>query len=181
MAEVIVERSFEEPVEFSAIQAIEDRGAWCLDQHHVCFVRTWFSKDRRRMVCLYEAPDAESVRIAQRKAGMPVDRVWAVGGDPVPGGQCRPDAKAGVHVAVERTFEAPVSVEEVSALIAKGGECLPRHRAAYLGGHLSSDGLRMFCVFFAPDAESVRIANREFGAPFDRAWTATVHEPAPPG
>ena len=28
-------------------------------------------------MCLYRAPDAESVRIAQREAGMPVERVWS--------------------------------------------------------------------------------------------------------
>lgn len=45
---------------------------------------------------------------------------------------------------------------------------------------LGADGRRMLCVFVAPDAESVRIANRESGATFDRAWTPTLHEPAPP-
>jgi hypothetical protein len=29
------------------------------------------------MLCLYQSPDAESVRAAQREAGLPVDRVWA--------------------------------------------------------------------------------------------------------
>jgi hypothetical protein len=43
----------------------------------VKFARTFFSADRRRMVCLYQAPDAESVRLAQREAAMPLDAVWA--------------------------------------------------------------------------------------------------------
>ena len=73
---VIVERSFEEPVDFETIQAIEDKGAWCMQQHEVRFLRTYFSADRRRMICLYEAPDAESVRTAQRQIGMPLDRAW---------------------------------------------------------------------------------------------------------
>ena len=76
-ANVLVERSWDEPVELDDIQAIEDAGAWCLENHNVRFVRTYFSSDRRRMVCLYQAPDAESVRLAQRQAEMPVDRVWA--------------------------------------------------------------------------------------------------------
>lgn len=29
------------------------------------------------MVCIYAAPDAESVRSAQRQAGMPFETVWA--------------------------------------------------------------------------------------------------------
>lgn len=74
---VVVTRSFDKPVELGDIQAIEDAGAWCLEAHGVQFVRTFFSTDCKRMVCLYRAPDAESVRRAQSGAGMPVERVWA--------------------------------------------------------------------------------------------------------
>lgn len=76
MEVVVVERRFDEPVELADIQAIEDRGAWCLEAHKVRFLSTYFSTDRKRMICLYEAPDAESVRLAQTKAGMPFERVW---------------------------------------------------------------------------------------------------------
>jgi hypothetical protein len=76
-ANVLVERSWDEPVTLDDIQAIEDAGAWCLDSHRVKFVRTFFSTDCKRMICLYQAPDAESVRLAQRQAEMPVDQVWA--------------------------------------------------------------------------------------------------------
>lgn len=76
-ANVVVERSFAEPVTMASIQAIEDAGAWCLEQHSVTFLRTFFSADCRRMLCLYQAPDAESVRLAQSQAKMPVERVWS--------------------------------------------------------------------------------------------------------
>jgi hypothetical protein len=76
-AGVVVVRRFAEPAEFAVIQALEEASAGCLDTHRVRFVRTYFSMDRRRMICLYRAPDAESVRMAQREAGMPVERVWA--------------------------------------------------------------------------------------------------------
>ena len=79
MALVIVERRFDAPVAFEEIQAMEDRGAWCLDAHGVAFVRTYFSTHRTRMLCLYDAPDAEAVRAAQATIGMPFERVWAVG------------------------------------------------------------------------------------------------------
>lgn len=74
---VAVTRRWTEPVELADIQAIEDAGAWCLEAHDVQFVRTFFAADHRRMVCLYRAPDAESVRLAQTQAGMPVEHVWA--------------------------------------------------------------------------------------------------------
>lgn len=76
-ANVAVERRFSQPVELQEIQALEDAGQGCLDRHGLVFERTFFAADRRRMVCLYRAPDAESVRIAQREARMPVHAVWA--------------------------------------------------------------------------------------------------------
>ena len=76
-ANVLVRRGFAQPVTLDEIQALEDAGAWCLDARDVRFIRSFFSVDRKRMVCLYRAPDAEAVRQAQRQAGMPVEDVWA--------------------------------------------------------------------------------------------------------
>ncbi len=76
-ANVLVERSFAEPVSIEELQTKEDTNRWCLETHDVRFVRSYFARDRKRMLCLYSGPDAEAVRAAQREAEMPVDRVWA--------------------------------------------------------------------------------------------------------
>jgi len=76
-ANVVVERRFDKATSLETIQAIEDKSASCLEMRNVEFMRTFFSLDRRRMLCLYAAPDAESVREAQREAGMPVEAVWS--------------------------------------------------------------------------------------------------------
>lgn len=78
MTLVLVERDFEEPQEFEQLQAQESAGAWCLESRKVRFVRSFLSLDRKHMFCLYEAPDAESVREAQREAGLPFSRAWSV-------------------------------------------------------------------------------------------------------
>jgi hypothetical protein len=80
VANVMVERRFDGPVTVESLQVIEDAAAWCMEQYKVTFLRTFFSADQRRMLCLYEAPDAESVRLAQHEAKMPVERVWACRG-----------------------------------------------------------------------------------------------------
>jgi hypothetical protein len=72
----LVERQFNEPVAFEDIQAQEDRASHCLKMHRVRFLRSYFSTDRRRMVCLYEAPDVEAVRLANRQAGLPFEVAW---------------------------------------------------------------------------------------------------------
>jgi len=73
---VLVERTVEEPVAFEEILAIGERNIACFESHDARFVRSYFSADRRRMICLYHAPDAEAVRYANRIAGAPYDRVW---------------------------------------------------------------------------------------------------------
>jgi len=76
-ANVLVGRSFEQPVAFEEVRAAEHAGASCLVTHRVQRVRTYLSADRRRMISLYRAPDAESVRLALQAASIPVERVWA--------------------------------------------------------------------------------------------------------
>ena len=76
MARVMVERRFDEATSFDELQAREDAFAWCAEQHEVEFIRSYFSKDKKRMICEYEAPDAEAVRRLQRTASMPFDRIW---------------------------------------------------------------------------------------------------------
>jgi len=58
------------------IQDIENAGIGCLESRNVRFIRTFFSADQKRMICLYAAPDAESVRQAQREAGVPFEEAW---------------------------------------------------------------------------------------------------------
>ena len=76
MSRIIVERKFDKKEVFDELQAQEDRFAWCLEQHRVEFIRSYFSTDRQMMICEYEAPDAEAVREVQRTANMPFERIW---------------------------------------------------------------------------------------------------------
>jgi hypothetical protein len=84
---VIVERSFAEPIAFERAHALEEAKGWCLEQHRVQWARSYFSTDGRRSLCFYQAPDAESVRLAQHQAGLPFNAVWSferAGPDTVP-------------------------------------------------------------------------------------------------
>jgi hypothetical protein len=172
MTTVVVERSFAEPVPFEEVQALEDAGAGCLEAHGVRFLRTYFSRDRRRMICLYEAPDAESVRLAEGKAGVPFERAWAsrairhAGPEP-----------AGDAIVVERRLAEPLDEATVRSVVASEAWCFQAHGCRIVWTYLSGDDERCLCVFAAPDAESVRHLQRRIGMPFETAWPATVHEP----
>lgn len=74
---MIVERSLSAPVRFEELQALENRSAACFELLGVRFVRSYLAGDGLRMICVYEARDAESVREANRNAKLPFDRVWS--------------------------------------------------------------------------------------------------------
>ena len=77
MEKFIVERSFTSPFSDQDLSDVGERMAPCLDLHGVRWVRSHLSVDRLRMVCEYEARDAESVRKVQHEASAKFDRVWA--------------------------------------------------------------------------------------------------------
>ena len=76
MSRIMVERSFDPPFTQDDLDAVSERIGGCLELYGVRWIRSHFSADRRRMVCEYEAPDAQSVRDVQDAARASFDRVW---------------------------------------------------------------------------------------------------------
>jgi hypothetical protein len=76
MSYFIVERTFDPPLTVDELRGVEQRMAPCLDLYSVQWIRSYWSSDRRRMICEYEAADAESVRAVQQEAQAKFDRVW---------------------------------------------------------------------------------------------------------
>ena len=77
MPNIIVESSFEAPLTEEELDAVETRMAPCLDLYQVRWIRSYWSADRLRMICEYDAPDVASVRNVQREADARFERVWA--------------------------------------------------------------------------------------------------------
>jgi Protein of unknown function (DUF4242) len=76
MSRIIVERNFATPPSDADMAAVADRERPCLGIYNVQWKRSLLSTDRRRMVCEYEAADAETVRKVQREAQAAFDRIW---------------------------------------------------------------------------------------------------------
>jgi hypothetical protein len=171
---VLVERRFERPVEFGDIQSLEDAGAKCLETHGVRFLKTFFSRDGRRMLCLYEAPDAEAVRIAESQAKIPYECAWTCTN--LRTDQPLNETADGECVVAESLFPEKITPEFVALARQQSQWCLELHRAEYVESFLRSDGLRMICIFRAPDAEAVRRASQQGGMPYTEIWTASVHQ-----
>lgn len=177
MAVVIVERAFAEPETFAAINARGDRGTWCYELYGIRFDGAYFAADGRRMICTYEAPDAESVRTAQRSVDLPVSRVWSATFHRAVESAATDTAMT--EVIVERGFETPVDIDALQAREDAGQWCLDLHGVRFRHSYLALDRKRMLCLYRAPDAEAVRIAQRRIDMPVDGIWSARRHEPAP--
>lgn len=76
MEHVIVERAFAEPVDLPRLSRLFQEGISCFERRNVKHLRTAVSRDGLRMICEYEAPDAEAVREANDGAHLPYERVW---------------------------------------------------------------------------------------------------------
>jgi hypothetical protein len=72
----------------------------------------------------------------------------------------------------ERKFASAVTLDELTASMQTLIPCLGMRGIRWLGSAISKDGLRGICKYDAPDAESVRQANREAGCPFESVWPA---------
>jgi hypothetical protein len=77
MARVIVQYAFDPPLTPEDEAAMARRLDPCLTVRHGAWRRTSLSRDRRRMTCEFEAPDAESVREALRSADVPFVDVYS--------------------------------------------------------------------------------------------------------
>ncbi|HEY0833241.1 MAG TPA: nickel-binding protein [Azospirillum sp.] len=186
MAVVVFEQTFTQRISGEQILAKDAQNRWCFAAHRVRPTWHLVSLDGLRVCCALDAPDAESVRLAGRKAGVtPPERVWsATVHGPVSDVRDllrRVDGTARALVAVERSFVAPVRFEEVQALEDRGAWCLSLNRVEFLVSWFALDRRRMICLYDAPDAEAVSRTNGRLGLPFERVWSGVLYiceEPA---
>lgn len=76
MIHVVLEREYDPPFDKKAWFADDLRLNSCLEARGARWIRSQVSLDGRRTICEFEAPDAESVRIACRIADIAFQRVW---------------------------------------------------------------------------------------------------------
>ncbi len=76
MTLLIVETTYDPPLTDDERRSTQDLLDPCLQLRGVEWVSSYEASDRRRKVCVFRAPDAESLREAFRGAGVRFDRVW---------------------------------------------------------------------------------------------------------
>jgi hypothetical protein len=76
MAIVVVEYTFDPPMDDAAFNSAMQKSGWCFESQQARWLMSLLGQDRRRRLCIFDAPDAESVRRAYHLAGVPIDRAW---------------------------------------------------------------------------------------------------------
>lgn len=76
LAHIIVEHTYEKPVSEEELGLNAKRIDGCLAVYGATWVRSFVSLDRKRMICEFEAPDAEAVRTSYHNADVKFERVW---------------------------------------------------------------------------------------------------------
>jgi hypothetical protein len=76
MPRFMIERNFAEALEVTKDDV--DQVQQINDQEGVKWLFSFLSPDKRKTYCLYEAPSAEAIRIAARRANIPADVVIEV-------------------------------------------------------------------------------------------------------
>jgi hypothetical protein len=77
MVHLIVEYSFDPPLTDEEHNRTASRLDKCLEAHGARWLASYLAHDRKRMVCEFEAADAEAVRASLRSADVPFERVWS--------------------------------------------------------------------------------------------------------
>ena len=176
MTDLFLERYFERGTTAERVIRNSQGAADCMGMHKVVWNGSFLSMDGRRLFCWFTAPDQESARIALRQAGADYRIMWRCSIHEAPG--VVEEDIAAANVLVERSFEEPVTLEKIQDIEDAGFDCLDSRNVRFIRTFFSHDRKRMICLYEAPDAESVRQAQREAGVPFNDAWSFEALGPA---
>jgi hypothetical protein len=166
-ASLFLERTFDEPLTAEDVLEGGRESAQCFDLHRVRWHGSFLSQNGRTMICRFSAVDMESARLALRDPDVDLSRFW-------PGTVHQGASRALPNVVVERSFATPVRFEDIAAIGLAKPWCFETHRVHHTHSFFSRDGKRMLCFYEAPDAEAVRVAQREAAMPADGVWACTA-------
>lgn len=179
MSLVIIEQEFSSPLTADDIVRPAEKTRTCMELHGAHPRRHYLAHGGLHCMCVFDAPDAESVRSAYRLADSNLPRgIWAATVHPehvADSGEApmlqNPDFK---FVLVERIFTDPVSYAEIRDAEDIGADSGKNRAIHYLRSYFSSNRKKMVCVYGAVDVELVLAVNRRARMPFERAWSVEL-------
>ena len=171
MTDMVLERTFDTPLAPADVVAMGEESGECFGLHKVAWQQSFLASGGRRLLCWFSGPDAESVRIALRQSGVGPHEIWRTTVHDA-ADAAAPDWRR-TNVIVERQWDAPVALDDIQAIEDAGAHCLETWNVRFARTFFSTDRTRMACLYQAPDAEAVRMAQRQAGMPMARVWAFT--------
>ena len=173
MTDVFYLRPMDPPIKPEDLTGMIQFAGGCFDLHHVDWKHSFLSADGRRMLCWYQAPDAESARLALRELGSNLHGVWAgkVTGD----GADSPSIST-ANLLAEVLFTAPLSAADVASRVA----ALEREGVTVVRGILSNRGTQWLGALKGQDEHTARSALERAGLAAERVWPCTPVTPKAP-
>lgn len=163
MTELVLERRFDPPLKRQDVIDLARSGGWCFQQYQVDWLGSLLSDDGRKMVCRFHGRDAETIRQALAKIDTDMRVIWQ--------STVHEGTPSQPNVVVERSFGAPVAIEDIQRKENASQWCLDAHQVRFVRTFFSRDHMRMLCLYSAPDTEAVLAAQRKADMPFDMAWS----------
>lgn len=171
MSLIVVETTAEQPLTPDLLNEAHERVSPCLEARNVIWRYSLLSSDRHRMICTFDAPDAESVRDAYRKGGVISSRTWA--GMLIKPEGIQPQPNAALLKVIEVTYP-PLSEAEWNEANSRTLRWYAERGIEWIRSYLSLDRTRLICELNASDLESVREAPHKLSVSFDRVWSAAI-------
>jgi hypothetical protein len=174
MTDVFYLRPIDPPVNLEDLPGMVQYAAGCFDLHHVEWKHSFLSADGRRMLCWYQAPDAESARLALRELGSDMHAVWAGN---VTGEGAEAPSISTANLLAEVLFAAPLFADDVASRVA----ALERQGVTVVRGILSTRGTRWLGVLKGQDEQTARSALERAGLSAELVWPCTPLTPEAAG
>jgi hypothetical protein len=145
MTDVIVERTVNAGIRDHDICLSDPALAGCLDIHRVEWRETFLRENRQRLICHFRAPDAETVRMLLRNAGVGCDALWV--------GTMHGSLETGRgNVVVEHTFRKQTPADTTEAIRVVIDERLAPLDLELCHAIVSQDRSHVLCLCDAPES-----------------------------
>lgn len=175
MSLVIIETQSDTPLTPEEPTETDLRVLACLTERNATWQYSLLSSDRLRMICIFKAPDVESVRESYRRGGGIFDRMWS--GEIIRPEGTQPQRNEAILKVFESTFPSGFTHDEWDEGNRNVLPCYAERGVEWLHAYVALDRTRLVCELNAPDAEVIRESHRKFNIPFDRVWSAMVIKP----
>lgn len=171
MSLVIVETVVEQPITDAVLEEAVQIALPCLQARGVSWLHSLLSNDRDQMICLYDAPDAATVRNAYAKLGVQKHAIWA--GEIIQPEDIQPLSALAEHSVIKVHYSTSSETDWNEAQ-QKFSQCCVAHKINWLRSYVSLDRTRTIYEFMTPNVEFLQNIQCQANISYDAIWSGQL-------